>query len=418
MANQVSAICSAPQIEVFINHILILYFKRGFYMTTGIIQNGVNSMVPQEKMCPSAQKLRDIYTMKTNAPFLHREFGYYCLERWYEQGLDKNADLAEVFYYDPPGNFNILELGWCEAAFSPVFEEKVIEDRGEHEVIQDAAGRYLLVFKGRRQGFMPEYLECPVKDMETWKENVKWRLDPSTPKRYEKLEERMTTSKAEAATGKMITQWIIGGYMYLRSLIGPEKLFYAFIDKPDLIHDCMKTWFELADYVVSRHQEYVTIDEVFFGEDICYNHGSLISPDMMKEFLFPYYQQLISNIKTRQIDKDRHLYVQIDTDGFATPVIEVYQKEIGMDVMSPFEVASGSDVVEIGKQYPSLVMTGGIDKRVLAESKDAIDKHLEYILPDMRKRGGYIPTCDHGVPEEVTLENYMHYRKRCVELGS
>lgn len=70
------------------------------------------------------------------------------------------------------------------------------------------------------------------------------------------------------------------------------------------------------------------------------------------------------------------------------------------------------------KQYPDLVMTGGIDKRVLAESKDAIDKHLEYILPAMRKRGGYIPTCDHGVPAEVTLENYIHYRKRCIEFGN
>jgi hypothetical protein len=42
---------------------------------------------------------------------------------------------------------------------------------------------------------------------------------------------------------------------------------------------------------------------------------------------------------------------------------------------------------------------------------------VEYILPAMRARGGYIPTCDHGVPEEVSYENYLYYRKRCVELG-
>ena len=88
-----------------------------------------------------------------------------------------------------------------------------------------------------------------------------------------------------------------------------------------------------------------------------------------------------------------------------------------MDVMSPFEVASGCDVVGLGREYPDLMMAGGIDKRVLAESKEAIDAHVEYILPAMRARGGYIPTCDHGVPEEVSLENYMHYRKRCIELG-
>ena len=138
---------------------------------------------------------------------------------------------------------------------------------------------------------------------------------------------------------------------------------------------------------------------------------------MMREFLIPYYQQLLNNIKSRQIDTSRHIHIQIDTDGFANPTIPIYKEGIGMDVMSPFEVAAGCDVVEIGKQYPDLAMFGGIDKRVLAKSKKDIDEHLEYILPTMRKRGGYIPTSDHGVPEEVPYENYLYYRKRCVELG-
>ena len=204
--------------------------------------------------------------------------------------------------------------------------------------------------------------------------------------------------------------------MYLRSLIGPVELLYKFYEEPELIHDCMETWFELADKVISEHQKYVTLDEIFLAEDICYNKGSLISPKMIREFLFPYYQKLIDNIKKRQLDKNRHLYIQIDTDGFAVPLIPIYQ-EIGMDVMSPFEVASGCDVVKIAKDFPELIMTGGIDKRILAESKNSINKELERIIPFMRERGGYIPTCDHGVPEEVPYENYLFYRKRCVELG-
>ena len=214
----------------------------------------------------------------------------------------------------------------------------------------------------------------------------------------------------------MITQNLVGGYMYLRSLIGPVDLLYAVHDAPELIHDCMKTWFDLADAVIARHQEHVTLDEIFFAEDICFNTGPLISPDMMHEFLFPYYRELISRVRRRQLDPARHLYIQIDTDGFAVPVIPLY-REIGMDAMSPFEVASGCDVVEIGRRYPDLALFGGIDKRVLAESREAIDREVERILPAMRERGGYIPTCDHGVPEEVPYENYLHYRARCVELG-
>ena len=42
---------------------------------------------------------------------------------------------------------------------------------------------------------------------------------------------------------------------------------------------------------------------------------------------------------------------------------------------------------------------------------------LERIIPPMKARGGYIPTCDHGVPAEVPYQDYLYYRRRAVELG-
>ena len=72
--------------------------------------------------------------------------------------------------------------------------------------------------------------------------------------------------------------------MYLRSLIGPQDLLLMFCEAPELLHDCMRAWFDLADAVIAKHQEHVTLDEIFFAEDICYNNGILISPDMMREF--------------------------------------------------------------------------------------------------------------------------------------
>ena len=62
-------------------------------------------------------------------------------------------------------------------------------------------------------------------------------------------------------------------------------------------------------------------------------------------------------------------------------------------------------MITIGRQYPDLVIWGGIDKRVLAATSEQIDEMLKRILPVMRARGGYIPICDHGVPEEVPYEN-------------
>jgi uroporphyrinogen-III decarboxylase len=404
--------------------------------------DGIHARVPKERMREGIRRWWDAYERVPGAPLYRKEFWLMqtTVDRWIaEAGMPTSAFLlreklrvdrwiaeegmlpadipyGELFTFDEQGNFSLGQLGWVEAPFMPRFETEVIEDRGEHEVVRDAAGRHVLFFKGRRTGFMPEYIDHPVKDHRTWEEDVKWRLDPFTPERSADLDERMAQAAAAAGEGRMITQNLIGGYMYLRSLIGPEELLYFFYDQPDLIHECMRTWYELSDAVIARHQEHVTLDEVFLAEDICYNNGSLISPDMMREFLLPYYKELLGNIRARQIDRDRHLYVQIDTDGKAEPVMEFY-KEIGMDVMSPFEVASGCDVVAIGRRHPDVALFGGIDKRILAESKEAIDREVERILPVMRERGGYIPTCDHGVPEEVPLDYYRHYRKRCIELG-
>ena len=370
-------------------------------------------MADYEKMSPAAKKIRDFYAIKPNAGIVQTEFGFYCLDKWKSLGhITDNTNLSELFMYEDTGQVGIGGLGGCEAAFSPGFEVKVLEDRGDYELVRDSAGRHVLYFKGRRSGFMPEYVDHPVKDMKSWEELCKWRMNPNSPERYANMKDNMQNVIKRASEGCMVQQYSVGGYMYLRSLMGPEGVLYKFYDEPELIHDCMKTWFELADRVTAEHQKYVAIDDVLLDEDICYKNGPLISPDMIKEFLFPYYQQIINNIKSRQ--KSQKLFVHVATDGFVYPVIDLY-KEIGMNYMSPFEAAADCDVVEVGKKYPDLLIRGGIDKRILASGKDAIDREIDRIMPVMKKRGGYIPTCDHGVPEEVDFNDYLYYRKRMQE---
>ncbi|AEF82856.1 uroporphyrinogen decarboxylase family protein [Leadbettera azotonutricia] len=383
-------------------------------------KESIINLPPYEEMSPGAKKMRSFYDLKPDAPIYQKEFGFYSMDRWKAEG-HLSADVSEkelagLFGFDPPGKYQTGNLGWCEAGFCPVFEEKVLEDLGEYELVQDFAGRGVKCFKNRRSGFMPEYVDHPVTDIKTWEEKCLWRMDPQSPERIPDIEKAIAGAKSAAAEGQIICANLVGGYMYLRSLMGPVDLMYLFYDNPQLIHRCMEGWLALADSVYARIQKEVVFDEVFIGEDICYNHGFLISVDMIREFIFPYYQQLLANVKSRQLDKTRKLHFQVDTDGFSDPAIPLY-RELGMDYLSPFEVASGSDVVRTAREYPWLLMSGGFDKRIMAKGKDAIDREVDRIMPVMKKRGGYIPTCDHGVPEEVSFENYLYYRKRMLEFA-
>ena len=299
-------------------------------------------------MTNSIKKLWDTYNITPNAPIYCKEFGFFSLHRWRDEGhlpADEKTHwyseyLKNLLEFDQGGMVSFDGMGWCEAAFDPMFEEKVLEDRGEHELEQDFAGRKVLYFKGRRTGFMPEYVDHPVKDDKTWEELCEWRLNPGSEGRFRHLEGNLKDIKWGHENGSMVGQRVIGGYMYLRSLVGPVDLLYMFYDNPGLIHKMMQNWLELGDVVIAKHQEYSDIDEIMFGEDICFNTGPLISHDMIKEFLMPYYQQMLQNLKRRQKDKSKKLFIQVDTDGYAPSVIDLYSKEMGMNVMSPFEVAS------------------------------------------------------------------------------
>lgn len=315
----------------------------------------------------AGERMRATYEFRPVDHLYRGEFYIWdeALARWKTEGLPDDWQARNYFQYDE--TFPILgtgtNLGWCEPAFLPYFEDKVIEDRGEYEIVQDGAGRLIQIFKGRRHGFMPIYLKHVVSSLQDWEE-VAWpRLDPANPERWVGLETRALENRAHAdSLGGMVHQTLVGGYMYLRALCGPEDLMYMFYDQPETVHAAMTGWLLLADAALARVQAVIEIDEIFIGEDICYNHGLLISPDLMREFLLPYYQQLLINARRRQA---RKMYFHVDTDGDCRPAIPIY-RELGMTRMSPMEVASGCDVVAIARQYPDLIMSGGIDKRILA----------------------------------------------------
>ena len=83
------------------------------------VSDGVSSLLPRERMSLSARKLRDTYARKPDAPFLQREFGFFCLERWKEQGMPQDVPMEKLFGYDPPGNHSPGRPGLVRSGVQP-----------------------------------------------------------------------------------------------------------------------------------------------------------------------------------------------------------------------------------------------------------------------------------------------------------
>ena len=76
----------------------------------------------------------------------------------------------------------------------------------------------------------------------------------------------------------------------------------------------------------------------------------------------------------------------------------------------------GMDIRQVAREYPDLLIMGGLDKRELAKGRKAIDREVEAKLPPLFRRGGYAPTMDHHVPPDVSWDDFQYYLERTWEI--
>ena len=81
-----------------------------------------------------------------------------------------------------------------------------------------------------------------------------------------------------------------------------------------------------------------------------------------------------------------------------------------MNVCTPIEVAAHNDIVAYREQFGmQMAYTGGIDKRAIAKGGKALEDEIARVIPPLLKEGGFIPSCDHGIPSDISWQNYLDY---------
>jgi uroporphyrinogen-III decarboxylase len=256
---------------------------------------------------------------------------------------------------------------------------------------------------------MPMFLSYPIKNRKDWqtlKANLNTSFADRIPADWESVVAGLKGNRSFPVSLLGFPEGLFG---HLRDLLGVETLLLSFYDDPAMIHDMLDT---LTDLWICLWEEQVAqfeADSVTFWEDMCYRSGPLIKPDMFREFLLPRYKRLVDAGKSLGIQ-----HYLVDTDGDMRHLIPLWM-EAGITAVYPFEVQANMNVEEIGRQYPKLVVLGGIDKREIDLGPAAIDRELEKRLPYLLQRGGYIPTLDHHVTPEVSWSDFVYYRNKIAE---
>jgi hypothetical protein len=342
------------------------------------------------------------YQPRDRAPIC--DFGFWdeTLVVWRDQGLPERitADNTDEFF----GMDRLLSgLAEVNVDLCPLFETKVLEDRGDHEIAQQNDG--VRVLRKKFMGSIPQHLDHLLVDRESWRKHYKPRLDPTTPERYPSDWDAQVKVWTDPNRDHVIS--LPGGSLYgkLRDWMGLEAISLLVYDDPILFEEMVTT---LADCIVGVLTRVLEtggqFDACGMWEDMAYKAGPLLSPDCVRKYLVPHYRRIVDVLNRHGVD-----IVYLDCDGRIDTLIPLWL-DAGVKCIFPVEVGTwGADPIRYRQQYGrDLRIMGGFDKRILASSKDAIEAEV-YRLAPLVEDGGYIGFCDHRVPPDVSLDNYVFY---------
>lgn len=310
-----------------------------------------------------------------------------------EQGADKKLVFPDWFFPDPP------------------FERKVIEEDDRTIVYVNEEGILMRELKENPDSSMPQFIKFPVETKQDfrafWKEHMTGDLASIIGPNWK---ENLKAERAKPHPFIVNADRWGGFFGPLRNLVGVEKLCMLFYDDPAFIEEMMDAFADFIITVMSQVLDVITVDMFLFWEDMAYKTAPLISPDLVAKFMSPRYTKVVDFLSGRGVD-----FVGLDSDGNIHSLIPVWL-DAGLNILWPFEVQAGMDVVDVRKRYgKNLRMSGGVDKRPLTKGPAAIDAELERLRP-LIEEGGYIPHLDHGVPPDVPYENYCYYMKKLAEV--
>lgn len=333
------------------------------------------------------------------------EFGYWerTLKVWHSQGLpDWVEDEKTAYDYFGIESWATLPVN---LGLTPLYEHTVLEETDNRVVYRDSNGSIAQINKDGDKS-IPHFLEFPVKDRETW-EPYKAALDPEDPRRYTELDEALDRLKDSPAPVGVPGGSLVGT---ARNLVGFERIAVMPYEDPELFQEIVNTFGQCICAVLERVLPRISVDFCMGWEDICFNQGPIVSPEVFRAVAGPWYRRIADLLVLHGCA----IYTT-DTDGNILPITGIFL-ENGLNTMFPVEVHAGSDPCLLREKYGKRIrLWGGVDKMVLRDSRESIERELLRLKPYV-DQGGFVPGVDHRVPADVPLDYYKFYLDRKREL--
>lgn len=343
------------------------------------------------------------------------------LATWRKQGLPEGVNwhdyLMDTLGLERRTPVERLELG-VTFHMQPPFEEKILEHRDGHYIVQDWTGaiteisdEYDFSYLRSAKDFVTRrWHRFPVQSREDWREEVQWRYTSDHPDRFAlDFDERCQQLRERNYVLRIV---IPGPFGQLRDWVGFENLCMLMVDDAGFVEEMAHYWGDFVYDMLMRILAQVTPDCVQVSEDMAYKMHSMISPAMTRRFLMPVWKKWIAALDAAGVPVK-----SVDSDGHIGVLLPLFI-EAGFNCTYPIEVAAGNNIVAYREQYGrQMAYIGGIDKRALAVGGKTMRAEVMRVVPSLIKEGGCIPGCDHGVPPDISWPSFVEYTRLLAQLS-
>ena len=295
---------------------------------------------------------------------------------------------------------------------APTFVVEVLEKDENYMIYRNTEGMIIREMTEKNSTLTTQqYLDHALHGSHDWPDFRDNHLDPYHPSRYPDAAKWLQIVNQCHERDWVVT--IDGGGFYgmIRNWMSVEGISFALYEEPEWVCEVVDY---MADFYIKILTRAVTdipdIDIALFWEDMCYKNGPLCSPEMFRRFFLPGYKKVTNYLRDNGVTS-----FWVDCDGNIDLLIDLWI-EGGVNGFYPLERAAGMDAYSLKQKYGDKVLLwGGIDKRAIAAGFEAIERELEHAKKAVML-GGYIPLCDHGVPEDISFTNYCYYDRRRKEM--
>ena len=346
------------------------------------------------------------------------------IKRWEREGMPEGLSWNELnALLGLDGDLDTVLLP-VNVGMAPLFEINILGRSNGRVTFRDEFGvtRRMLeldfeVTKGYMansgsSGSMSEFLSFPLTDEASWEDlwGAHFSSDIINRVSYNWEQESVQYQKLAEEVYLLISGFpIMGAVGGLRQMMGFENFIYTMFDNPELIR---RIWHELVDLWISLFEQVfatVPIDHIRFFEDMCSTQGPLISPAQYLDFFGEGYRRLLSFLRERGVR-----LLEFDSDGNAMLMLDAVTS-LGFTMLHPTQASAGMEPEVILKNYPNLILSGGINLHLLSRNnKKEINSEVKQKYATAWKYGRYFPGPEHVIPASVSWDAIRVYADACL----